>query len=37
MTEALEQIKKNKGILYDCKVVEACVNLIENKGFSFED
>ncbi|RLD12900.1 MAG: histidine kinase, partial [Caldiserica bacterium] len=32
---ALEEIKKNKGILYDPKVVEACIRLFE-KGFRFE-
>ena len=33
--KALEEIKKNKGILYDPKVVEACIRLFE-KGFRFE-
>jgi HD-GYP domain-containing protein (c-di-GMP phosphodiesterase class II) len=33
---ALEEIEKNKGILYDEKVVEACVRLFKEKGFRFE-
>ena len=33
--KALEEIKKNKGILYDPKVVEACIRLFK-KGFRFE-
>jgi hypothetical protein len=32
----LEEIEKNKGILYDEKVVEACVRLFREKGFYFE-
>jgi len=35
--EALEEIEKNKGIKYDPVVVEACVKLIKEKKFSFED
>jgi PAS domain S-box-containing protein len=34
--KALEETKKNKGILYDVKVVEACMKLFREKGFSFE-
>ena len=34
--KALEEIRQNKGILYDTKVVEACVKLFEEKGFKFE-
>lgn len=33
---ALEQIEKNKGILYDSQVVEVCLRLFREKGFSFE-
>ena len=33
---ALEEIEKNKGILYDAGVVEACVRLFREKGFQFE-
>ena len=33
---ALEEIEKNKGILYDEKVVEVCVKLFREKGFKFE-
>lgn len=34
-TEALEEISKNRGILYDPKVVDACIKLFDT-GFSFE-
>ncbi|MDD5497251.1 MAG: hypothetical protein PHP36_02345, partial [Atribacterota bacterium] len=34
--EALAEISKNKGILYEAKVVEACIRLFKEKGFSFE-
>ena len=30
---ALEEIEKNKGVLYDEKVVEACLRLFREKGF----
>jgi len=33
---ALEEIEKNKGILYDSRVVEVCLELFREKGFSFE-
>jgi HD-GYP domain-containing protein (c-di-GMP phosphodiesterase class II) len=33
---ALEEITKNKGILYEPKVVEACVKLFREKGFQFK-
>ena len=33
---ALEEIEKNKGILYDEKVVDICLKLFREKGFSFE-
>jgi len=33
--KALEEIEKNKGILYDEKVVEACLKLFREKGFGF--
>jgi HD-GYP domain-containing protein (c-di-GMP phosphodiesterase class II) len=32
---ALEEISKNKGILYDPDVVDACVKLLKKKGFQF--
>ena len=35
--EILEEIKKNKAILYDPKVVDACVEIVTRKGFKFED
>ncbi len=33
--KALREIKKNKGKLYDPKVVDACIGLFKNKGFRF--
>ncbi len=33
---ALEEIEKNKGILYDPEVVEVCLGLFREKGFHFE-
>ena len=33
---ALEEIEKNKGILYDAGVVDVCLKLFREKGFSFE-
>jgi PAS domain S-box-containing protein len=35
MAEAMSEIARNKGILYDAEVVNACVNLVKNKGFRF--
>jgi len=35
MKEALREIKKGKGILYDPQVVDACIRLFEKKGFKF--
>ena len=34
--QALEEISRNKGTLYDPQVVEGCVRLIAEKGFQFE-
>ena len=34
--KALEEITKNKGILYDAEVVDTCVRLFKQKGFSFD-
>lgn len=34
---ALEEISKNRGILYDAGVVDACARLFKDKGFKFED
>ncbi|MCX5809818.1 MAG: PAS domain S-box protein [Proteobacteria bacterium] len=34
--KALEEIEKNKGVLYDEKVVEACLKLFREKQFKFE-
>jgi PAS domain S-box-containing protein len=33
---ALEEISKNRGILYDPKVVDACIELFKEKGFKFK-
>jgi len=33
---ALEEISKNRGILYDPEVVDACLRLFKGKGFKFE-
>jgi len=32
---ALEEISKNRGILYDPEVVDACIKLFKEKGFKF--
>jgi HD-GYP domain-containing protein (c-di-GMP phosphodiesterase class II) len=32
--KALEEINQNRGILYDARVVDACVKLFTDKGFS---
>jgi putative nucleotidyltransferase with HDIG domain len=34
--KALEEISKNKGVLYDAKVADACLRLFTEKGFKFE-
>ncbi|MFW6137207.1 MAG: HD domain-containing phosphohydrolase [Candidatus Aminicenantaceae bacterium] len=34
--KALEEIKKNKGTLYEPKAVDACVRLIAEKGYEFK-
>lgn len=36
MEEVFEEISKNKGILYDPEVVDACLKLFKEKGFKFE-
>jgi HD-GYP domain-containing protein (c-di-GMP phosphodiesterase class II) len=33
---ALEEIERNKGILYDPEVVEVCLRLFREKGFGFK-
>jgi len=33
---ALEEISKNKGVLYDPEVVDICLKLFKEKGFKFE-
>jgi len=34
--KALEEISKNKGILYDSEAVDVCLRLFKEKGFKFE-
>ena len=34
--KALEEISQNKGVLYDLKVVDACLRLFSEKGFKFK-
>lgn len=34
--KALEEISKNKGVLYDERVVDACVKIFKEKGFRFD-
>jgi HD-GYP domain-containing protein (c-di-GMP phosphodiesterase class II) len=34
---ALEEISRNKGILYDTDVVDACLRLFREKGFKLRD
>lgn len=36
LEKALEEIESGKGILYDPEVVEACITLFREKGFSFK-
>jgi len=33
---ALDEITKNKGILYDPEIVDVCVKLFKEKGFKFK-
>jgi HD-GYP domain-containing protein (c-di-GMP phosphodiesterase class II) len=35
--EALAEISKNKGILYDPVVVDACLKLFAEKRFTFDE
>jgi PAS domain S-box-containing protein/putative nucleotidyltransferase with HDIG domain len=34
--QALEEIKQNRGTLYDPKIVDVCVRLFQEKGFRFD-
>jgi HD-GYP domain-containing protein (c-di-GMP phosphodiesterase class II) len=34
--KALDEILKNRGILYDSRVVDICIMLFKEKQFSFE-
>jgi len=36
LDKAFEEITRNRGILYDPQVVDACLKLFSEKGFSFE-
>jgi PAS domain S-box-containing protein/putative nucleotidyltransferase with HDIG domain len=36
ITAALDEIKKHKGVLYDPDVVDACLRLFNEKGFTFD-
>ena len=36
METAIEELRSNKGILYDARVVDACIKLITEKGFDFK-
>lgn len=36
LDKAIEEIKKNKGILYDPVIVDACIKVITKKGFRFD-
>jgi len=35
LNETLDEIFKNKGVLYDSQIVNACLKLIKEKGFKF--
>ncbi|HCX90505.1 MAG TPA: PAS sensor protein, partial [Deltaproteobacteria bacterium] len=35
--KALEEISKNRGVLYDTRVVDACLKLFHEKGFKFKE
>ncbi|MDO9529616.1 MAG: hypothetical protein Q7J27_10720, partial [Syntrophales bacterium] len=35
--EALEEISQNKDILYDSQVVDVCLKLFTEKGFTFDE
>ena len=37
MDKALEEITSNRGILYDPRVVDACLKIFRDKGFSFSN
>lgn len=37
LNQALEEISKNSGVLYDPKVVETCLSLFVEKGFKFRE
>ncbi|MBW2651107.1 MAG: HD-GYP domain-containing protein, partial [Deltaproteobacteria bacterium] len=34
--KAIEEISQNKGLLYDAEVVEACLSLLTEEGFTFD-
>lgn len=36
LDKTLEEISRNRGILYDPQAVDICLRLFREKGFSFE-
>lgn len=36
LEEAIQELRRQKGILYDARVVDACIVLLTEKGFDFE-
>jgi HD-GYP domain-containing protein (c-di-GMP phosphodiesterase class II) len=36
LDKALEEIRQNRGVLYDPQAVDICLRLFREKGFSFE-
>ena len=37
INKVVEEIKKNKGLLYDPKIVNTCIKILFEKKFKFED
>ena len=36
LDKALEEISRNRGVLYDFKMIDVCLKLFTEKGFEFE-
>jgi HD-GYP domain-containing protein (c-di-GMP phosphodiesterase class II) len=36
LAEAIEELRRQRGLLYDARVVDACIILLTEKGFDFE-
>ena len=34
---AIEELSRNRGLLYNADAVDVCVNLLSNEGFDFND